>query len=117
MVGPAAAPARGLRRRVWARPGFEPWNLRLLEAADGELVGATHVTSPGTRVRRPDRRPPRPPRARLAGAMLVDAFGLAREHGAVRSYLSTDTRAGARGALREGRHGRHSTWVNRAIDL
>ncbi|MGH3335433.1 MAG: GNAT family N-acetyltransferase, partial [Nocardioides sp.] len=28
---------------VWARPGFEPWNLRLLENASGELVGATHV--------------------------------------------------------------------------
>ena len=53
----------------------------------------------------------------LAPAMLVDAFGLAREHGAVRCYLSTDTRAGARGLYEKVGMEVASTWVNRAITL
>ena len=103
---------------VWARPGFEPWNLRLLENASGELVGATHVYLSGDSayvariaVRRDHRG------RRLARSMLVDAFGLAREHGAVRSYLSTDTRAGARAVYEAVGMVVASTWVNRAVDL
>ncbi len=103
---------------VWARPGFEPWNLRLLENPAGELVGATHVYLSGDSayvariaVRRDHRG------RRLARSMLVDAFGLAREHGAVRSYLSTDTRAGARAVYEAVGMVVTSTWVNRAIDL
>ena len=48
--------------------------------------------------------------------MLVDAFGLARANGAVRCYLSTDTRAGARGLYEKVGMVVASTWVNRAID-
>ncbi|HET6667540.1 MAG TPA: GNAT family N-acetyltransferase [Intrasporangium sp.] len=103
---------------VWARPGFEPWNLRLLENTSGELVGATHVYLSGDSayvariaVRRDHRG------RRLARSMLVDAFGLAREHGAVRSYLSTDTRAGARAVYEAVGMVVASTWVNRAVDL
>jgi mycothiol synthase len=103
---------------VWARPGFEPWNLRLLENASGELVGATHVHLSGASAYvariavRCDHRG-----RRLSRSMLVDAFGLAREHGATRSYLSTDTRAGARGVYEAAGMVVTSTWVNRAIDL
>ena len=103
---------------VWARPGFEPWNLRLLENSSGELVGATHVYLSGDSayvariaVRRDHRG------RRLARSMLVDAFGLARAHGAVRSCLSTDTRAGARAVYEAVGMVVASTWVNRAIDL
>jgi mycothiol synthase len=103
---------------VWGRPGFEPWNLRLLENASGELVGATHVHLSGdsayvakVAVRRDHRG------RRLARTMLADAFGLAREHGAVRSYLSTDTRAGARAVYEAVGMVVTSTWVNRAVDL
>ena len=53
----------------------------------------------------------------LAAPMLVDAFGCAREHGAVRCYLSTDTRAGARTLYEKVGMVVASTWVNRAIDL
>ena len=104
--------------RVWGRPGYEPWNLRLLEDGTGELIGATHVHLSGgsgyvARIAvRPDHRG-----RGLARSMLVDAFGLAREHGAVRSYLSTDTRAGARGVYEKVGMVVASTWVNRAIDL
>ncbi|MGH3361014.1 MAG: GNAT family N-acetyltransferase [Nocardioides sp.] len=103
---------------VWGRPGFEPWNLRLLENAEGELVGATHVYLSGDSayvariaVRRDHRG------RRLARAMLVDAFGLARQHGAARSYLSTDTRAGARAVYEAVGMVVASTWVNRSVDL
>ncbi len=104
--------------RVWDRPGAEPWNLRLLETDDGELVGATHVHLSGDTgyVARIAVRPDHRGRG-LAGAMLVDAFALARAHGAVRSCLSTDTRAGARGVYERAGMVVTSTWVNRALDL
>ena len=53
----------------------------------------------------------------LAPAMLVDAFAQARSHGADRCYLSTDTRAGARGLYEKVGMEVASTWVNRAITL
>lgn len=104
--------------RVWDRPGFAPWNLRLLEDPDGELVGAVHVFLAGEvgYVARIVVRPSHRGR-RLAPPMLVDAFALARAHGARRSCLSTDTRAGARGLYEKVGMVVDSTWVNRAIDL
>ena len=104
--------------RVWERPGFEPWNLRLLVSPGGELVGATHVflSGDGAYVARIVVRPDHRGRG-LAPAMLVDAFARAREHGAVRCYLSTDTRAGARGLYEKVGMEVASTWVNRAVTL
>jgi len=102
--------------RVWDRPGFEPWNLRVVSDPDGVLVGATHVIQDGDvgyvariAVRR-DRRG-----LGLARAMLVDAFGLARAHGAVRCYLSTDSRTGALGLYEKVGMVISSQWVNRAL--
>lgn len=104
--------------RVWDRPGFEPWNLRLLVSPDDGLVGATHVFLAGDSayVARIAVRPDHRGRG-LAPSMLVDAFGRAREHGADRCYLSTDTRAGARGLYEKVGMVVASTWVNRAITL
>jgi GNAT superfamily N-acetyltransferase len=103
---------------VWGRPGHEPWNLRLCTDAAGEAVGATHVYLSGDAgyvariaVRR-DRRG-----HGLARAMLADAFALARSHGAVRCYLSTDSRTGALGLYEKVGMVVTSTWVNRALDL
>lgn len=103
---------------LWGRPGFQPWNLRLLLSGDDELVGATHIYLAGDSgyVARIAVRPDHRGRG-LARSMLVDAFALAREHGAVRSYLSTDTRAGARGVYEKVGMAVASTWVNRAIEL
>ncbi|GAA2150070.1 GNAT family N-acetyltransferase [Nocardioides koreensis] len=103
---------------VWGRPGFEPWNLRLLHAPGGELVGATHVFLSGESgyVARVAVRPDHRGRG-LSRSLLADAFARAREHGAVRSYLSTDTRAGAREIYERVGMVVTSTWVNRAIDL
>jgi GNAT superfamily N-acetyltransferase len=104
--------------RIWGRPGYAPWNLRLVHDAAGELVGATHVhlAGEGAYVAKIGVRPDHRGRG-LAPAMLVDAFDLARSHGAVRCYLSTDTRAGARGLYEKVGMVVASTWVNRAVEL
>jgi hypothetical protein len=49
--------------------------------------------------------------------MLVDAFGLARDHGATRSELSTDSRTGALGLYEKVGMVVTSTWVHRAVTL
>jgi GNAT superfamily N-acetyltransferase len=107
---------------VWGRPGHQPWNLRLCVDPDGVAVGATHLHLAGAGVEtagyvariavRRDRRG-----LGLAGAMLADAFTLARAHGAVRCYLSTDSRTGALGLYEKVGMQVSSTWVNRALDL
>lgn len=80
------------------RPGFEPWNFRLMIDRDGDVVGAAFVVLAEDfgyidklAVRRDLRG------LGLARALLVDAFEQAREHGATRSELSTDSRTGALG--------------------
>ncbi len=81
---------------VVQRPGFEPWNLRVVER-DGEVVAMcfTVVDERGcgfvdeVAVERAHRG------QGLAQALLADGFRNAREHGAVRSELSTDSRTGA----------------------
>ncbi|WP_245155181.1 GNAT family N-acetyltransferase [Nocardioides sp. 1609] len=110
---------------MWGRPGFEPWNLRVVcaggRAASGggsEVVGAsfTTITDGDGYVHklavRSDRRG-----LGLATALLADAFAAAREHGAAASRLSTDTRAGARGLYEKVGMVVESTWVNRVLDL
>ena len=112
------APYDDFAARVWGRPGFEPWNLRLLVAPSGELVGVTNVVLSGTSgfvqriaVRRDHRG------KGLASGMLADAFALARRHGAATSELSTDSRTGALGLYEKVGMVVASTWVNRVIDL
>jgi mycothiol synthase len=78
------------------RPGAEPWQLRLVEREgvvvaasftilDGQGAGYVHQLA----VERTHRG------QGLAQALLADAFGRARERGATRSELSTDSRTGA----------------------
>ena len=103
---------------VWERPGHQPWNLRVCVDPDGTVVGATHVhlTGDAGYVARIAVRRERRGRG-LAGAMLADAFGLAREHGAVRCYLATDSRTGALGLYERVGMRISSAWVNLARDL
>jgi GNAT superfamily N-acetyltransferase len=89
-------PYEDFEANVFDRPGFEPWNVRVVTDPSGEIVGAAHVTlNEGCAyvarlaVRKDQRH------RGLARALLVDAFGTAREHGAHRSELSTDSRTGA----------------------
>ncbi len=111
-------PLADFATRIRDRAGYQPWNLRLVHDGTGALVGATHVHLAGgggyvakIGVRR-DRRG-----RGLAAAMLVDAFALAREHGAQRCYLATDSRTGALGLYEKVGMVVSSTWVNRALDL
>ena len=103
---------------VWGRSGHEPWNLRVCTAPDGTVVGATHVHLTGdagyvARIAvRKDRRG-----LGLGGAMLADAFTLARQHGAVRCYLATDSRTGALALYEKVGMQVSSAWVNLALDL
>jgi mycothiol synthase len=104
--------------QVLGRPGFEPWHLRVVEDRDGEVVGAAVVLLAGevgyvdkVAVRR-DRRG-----LGLGRALLADAFERARQHGATRSELATDSRTGALGLYRRVGMGVRAVWVNRAIRL
>jgi GNAT superfamily N-acetyltransferase len=99
--------------RVVDRPGFEPWMLRVVKDLAGEVVGAVSIQlADGTGyvdklAVRTDQRG-----RGLAQALLVDAFAAAREHGAERSELSTDSRTGALDLyLRIGMEVRDN-WVN-----
>ena len=53
----------------------------------------------------------------IAQAMLVDAFAVARAHGATTSGLNTDSRTGALGLYEKVGMQVTQNWVNRAIDL
>jgi mycothiol synthase len=78
------------------RPGFAPWNLRIVVDPTGDVVGGLHVilaldTGFVSKVAvRKDQRG-----RGLARALLTYGFRVARERGATRSELSTDSRTGA----------------------
>jgi GNAT superfamily N-acetyltransferase len=104
--------------QVVGRPGFEPWNLRIVVDGTGEVVGGLHVVLAGdtgfvskVAVRR-DRRG-----QGLARALLADAFRVAREHGATVSELSTDSRTGALDLYLGLGMEITDTWVNLGISL
>lgn len=108
---------------ILRRPGFEPWHLRLVRGPEG-IVGAAALVmardDDGALVEgfvqrlavRKDRRG-----LGLAQALLVDAFRLAREHGAPACGLSTDSRTGALALYEKVGMVVTQTWVNRGVDL
>lgn len=102
---------------VPGRPGFQPWNLRVVTDPAGEVVALALVLLTEEREAYVDRLATRADqRGRgLAQALLVDAFAVGRSHGAVRSALSTDSRTGALGLYEKVGMVVTSTWVNRAI--
>lgn len=102
---------------VVRRPGFEPWQLRLMVDPSGEVVGmAFVVVSSGCAyvdklaVRRDQRG------RGLARALLVDAFEVGRAHGGERSELSTDSRTGALGLYEKVGMEVTSVWRHWAAD-
>ena len=103
---------------VFERPGFEPWNLRLVVDPGGAVVGVSFVLLNGPTayinklaVRR-DRRG-----LGLAQALLADSFAIGREHGATVSELSTDSRTGALRLYEKVGMVVTSNWVNLGIDV
>lgn len=102
------------------RPGFEPWNLRVVLDPDATVVAVSLVLvsdtgSTGYVDRLAVRRDLR--NRGLAQALLVDSFAQARAHGTSTSELSTDSRTGALGLYERVGMVAESIWVNRAIDL
>jgi mycothiol synthase len=112
-------PFEDFRASVLGRPGFEPWNLRAVTDAGGTVVGVALVQLSDGGVAYVARLAVRhDQRGRgLAQALLVDGFGLAREHGARVSELSTDSRTGALGLYQKVGMSTTATWVNRAVRL
>jgi mycothiol synthase len=107
---------------VPGRPGFEPWNIRVATDATGAVVATSniHVSGEADRLgayidRLATHRDHR--HRGLAQALLVDSFRAGREHGAVRSELSTDSRTGALTLYEKVGMSVTSVWVNRAKDL
>jgi mycothiol synthase len=104
--------------QVWRRPGFEPWQLRIVVDEAGDVVAAAFVIVADDcgyidkLATRRDRR-----NRGLARALLADSFREAREHGATRSELSTDSRTGALGVYEKVGMEVTSTWVNLAKEL
>jgi mycothiol synthase len=101
---------------VVRRPGFEPWHLRVAVDPDGVVVGVGFVFLSRDcgfvqylAMRRDQRG------RGLGRALLVDCFAAAREHGASRSELSTDSRTSALGLYERVGMTVTSTWVHRAI--
>jgi ribosomal protein S18 acetylase RimI-like enzyme len=100
------------------RPGYEPWQLRLMVDPAGEVVGMAFViVSNGCAyvdklaVRRDERG------RGLARALLVDAFEVGRAHGGDRSELSTDSRTGALGLYEKVGMQVTSVWRHWAADV
>ena len=103
---------------VLQRPGFEPWQLRVVVDPAGAVGGVAVLQLAGevTYIARLAVR--RDLRGRgLAQALLVDAFAVGRDHGGVVAELSTDSRTGALGLYQKVGMVVTSTWVNRAADL
>jgi GNAT superfamily N-acetyltransferase len=100
------------------RPGFEPWNLRVVVDANGAVAsfGWVQLGEQSAFIARLATRKEERGRG-LAQALLVDSFAVARAHGATRSELSTDSRTGALGLYEKVGMKVTSTWVNRGLTL
>ena len=101
------------------RPGFEPWNLRVVTDPDGRVAAAAVVVLSGGGEAYVDRLATRADQRHrgLAQALLVDAFRVGREHGATSAGLATDSRTGALGLYEKVGMRVFDTWLHRAIEL
>lgn len=105
--------------RTVLRPGFEPWNLRVITDPAGAVVAMAFVIASSDATSYVDRLATHPDhRGRgLAQALLVDSFAIARDRGATGSSLSTDSRTGALGLYERVGMVVTSTWVHRAANV
>jgi mycothiol synthase len=104
------------------RPGFEPWQIRVVTDPAGQIVGFAQVlmaAGPDGKEAYIDKLAVRSDQRRrgLAQALLVDAFARGREHGAVRSALSTDSRTGALSLYEKVGMEVVDVWLSRAIGV
>ena len=104
---------------TWERPGFEPWNLRVVTDPEGEVVGVAQcwvMDSAETYVARLAVRADQRGRG-LAQALLVDAFAQGRLRGATTSCLGADSRTGALSLYESVGMHITSTWLHRSVWL
>jgi GNAT superfamily N-acetyltransferase len=100
------------------RPGFEPWQLRLVCDPAGTPVGVSFLIVSGDcgfidkLAVRADQRG-----LGLARALLADSFEVAQSRGARRSEVSTDSRTGALGLYHRVGMQVTMTWRHLAIEL
>jgi len=101
---------------VLRRPGFEPWQLRVVTDPAGVVVGAAWVLPSrdsgyvmSLAVRKDQRG------RGLARALLVDCFEVSRGAGMARAELSTDSRTGALGLYERVGMEITQVWLHRAI--
>lgn len=105
---------------VIQRPGFQPWNLRVILNPAGEVVAAAFVmlTMDDTEMYVDKLATRRDQRNRgLAQALLADAYALTLQHQARKLSLSTDSRTGALGLYEKVGMVVTSDFVHRAIAL
>jgi len=103
---------------VVGRPGFEPWNLRVVVDPAGAVVAMAWVQFGMETAFISKLATKREQRGRgLAQALLVDSFEAGRAHGAKKSELSTDSRTGALSLYEKVGMVVTSTWVNRGLVL
>lgn len=109
--------------RIVRRPGFQPWQVRVVDSQDGIVGVAVLIMARDEEdavvegyvdrlAVRADRRG-----LGLAQALLVDAFARAQEHGAPAAGLATDSRTGALSLYEKVGMVVTQTWVHRAVDL
>jgi len=104
------------------RPGFEPWNLRVVTDADDVIVATAVMVNSGDADHREGFLPRLATRfdhrgRGLAQALLVDSFAAARAYGATGVWLTTDSRTGALGLYEKVGMRVTSTWLDRATDI
>jgi GNAT superfamily N-acetyltransferase len=111
-------PFEDFAAQVVRRPGFQPWNLRVVTDPADQIVGAAFVFVAGevgyvekVAVKQAERG------RGLARALLADAFARSRAHGATASMLSTDSRTGALGLYEKVGMEVVAVWLHRSIAL
>ncbi len=106
------------KAEVTGRPGFEPWNLRVVVDPLGVVVAMAWVQLGPESAFVARLATTREERGRgLAQALLVDSFAAGAAHGARKSELSTDSRTGALALYEKVGMVVTSDWVNRGLVL
>ncbi len=101
---------------ITGRPGFEPWNLRVVVDPSGAVAAMAWVQLGPEAAFIARLATKKEERGRgLAQALLVDSFTVGKAHGAHKSELSTDSRTGALALYEKVGMVVTSTWVNRGL--
>jgi mycothiol synthase len=111
-------PFQDWKDEILGRPGFEPWNLRVIADPSGTVAAMAWVQLGPESAFIARLATKKEERGRgLAQALLVDSFAAGTAHGALKSELSTDSRTGALSLYEKVGMVVTSNWVNRGLVL